>query len=98
MAFTANNHIELPFVFLTLQALNKKMITISTGSIQRVINNNHVDEFNFPYSNQISMKFGEVTIKIFDKLMQIAIENRKLVTLRDWLLPMLMNGQAIVAN
>ena len=98
MAFTANTHNELPFVYLTLQALNKKMTTISTGSIQRVINNDHIDEFNFPYSKQITMKFGEATIKIFDKLMQIAIENRKLVTLRDWLLPMLMNGQATVAD
>ena len=98
MAFTTNNHIELPFIYLTLRTLNKKMIAISTGSIQRVINNDHVDEFNFPYSKQIAMKFGEVAIKIFDKLMQMAIEIRKLTTLRDWLLPMLMNGQATIAD
>lgn len=96
MAFSANNYYELTYIYLTLQALNKKMTTISTGSIQKVINNDHIDEFNFPYNEDIVAKFGKLTLNIFDELKQTSIENRELTKLRDWLLPMLMNGQATI--
>lgn len=98
MAFSANNHYELTYIYLTLQALNKKMTTISTGSIQKVINNDHIDEFNFPYNEDIVAKFGKLTLNIFDELKQTSIENRELIKLRDWLLPMLMNGQATIED
>ena len=98
MAFSVNNHNELTFIYMTLQTLNKKMTTISTGSIQKVINNDHIDEFNFPYNREIVSIFGELTLDIFNELKQISNENKELIKLRDWLLPMLMNGQATIAD
>ena len=98
MAFSANNYYELTYIYLTLQTLNKKMTTISTGSIQKVINNDHIDEFNFPYNEDIVAKFGELTQNIFDEFKQISNENKELKKLRDWLLPMLMNGQATIED
>ena len=98
MAFSVNNHNELTYIYMTLQTLNKKMTTISTGSIQKVINNDHIDEFNFPYNEQIVSNFGELTLNIFDELKQISNENKELTKLRDWLLPMLMNGQATIED
>lgn len=44
----------------------------------------------------ILQKFHEVVSPIFDKIQQYNIENDELTRLRDWLLPMLMNGQATV--
>jgi type I restriction enzyme, S subunit len=38
-------------------------------------------------------KFNNITTSIFEKQNVIALENQKLLALRDWLLPMLMNGQ-----
>lgn len=98
LAFTANSEIEIPFIYFTLNMLNKKMITISSGSIQKVINNNHIDEFNFVYSPEIVEKFGEIATPLFTQLMQIANENKKLKELRDWMLPLLMNGQATISD
>ena len=98
MAFTANLNYEIPFIYLTLNMLNKKMTTISSGSIQKVINNDHIDEFNFAYSSDVVEFFGNQTQPIFNQLVHNATENKKLQRLRDWLLPMLMNGQAIIEN
>jgi len=98
MAYTANNYAETSFIYLTLQALNKKMTTISSGSIQKVINNDHIDEFYFPYYETIVQQFGSFTMNIFNELIKIAQENKKLMGLRDWLLPMLMNGQATISE
>ena len=98
MAFSTNNHNELTYIYMTLQTLNKKMTTISTGSIQKVINNDHIDEFNFPYNEKIVSQFGNLTLNIFDELKKISSENKELTQLRDWLLPMLMNGQATISD
>lgn len=48
-----------------------------------------------PSKNAIE-KYQEITKHIFDKQNLIEAENRKLSSLRDWLLPMLMNGQVTV--
>ena len=41
-------------------------------------------------------KYNEITFSIFEKLENLKLENQKLTELRDWLLPMLMNGQVKV--
>ncbi len=42
---------------------------------------------------EILEKFNDITKPMFDKQNALAEENQKLTELRDWLLPMLMNGQ-----
>lgn len=44
----------------------------------------------------ILKSFSEVLNPVFEKQNVIALENQKLTELRDWLLPMLMNGQVKV--
>ena len=98
MAYTVKDEKEITFVYLTLQALNRKMTTISTGSIQKVINSDHIDDFIFPYQKDIVLRFGELTQDIYFELIKLSHENRQLKKLRDWLLPMLMNGQATISD
>lgn len=98
MAFTANNPNEHLYLYTTLSLLNKKMTTISSGSIQKVINSDHINEFNFAYNEQIVEKWCNRYNRVFYQLISISQENESLITLRDWLLPMLMNGQATVAD
>ena len=38
-------------------------------------------------------KYFDITKDIFDKIKQSLLENEELASLRDFLLPMLMNGQ-----
>jgi type I restriction enzyme, S subunit len=45
----------------------------------------------------ILLKYNEVTNPIFQKQNTIELENQQLTALRDWLLPMLMNGQVAVS-
>lgn len=45
---------------------------------------------------KISGKFAEITKPIYEKQAKLVFENIELSKLRDWLLPMLMNGQARV--
>jgi type I restriction enzyme S subunit len=42
--------------------------------------------------------FGQLMNPVFEKQNTIALENQQLATLRDWLLPMLMNGQVTVKD
>ena len=98
MAYTVMNTDEIPYVYLTLKSLNKKMMMVSSGSIQKVINNTNVDDFNFAYDKKVIQEFSVFSNPIFKELVRIARENKKLTELRDWLLPLLMNGQATVAD
>ena len=98
MSYSVKEIKDLTFVYMTLQALNRKMTTISTGSIQKVINNDHINDFIFPYHKDIVLRFGNLTEDLFTELMNISHENKRLMQLRDWLLPMLMNGQATIAD
>ena len=46
--------------------------------------------------SEIVQAFSEIVEPIHEKIGQCQKENRELIKLRDWLLPMLMNGQATV--
>lgn len=59
------------------------------------------DDFCMQYrivapDDTILQKFHEIVSPIFEKIQQYNIENDELTKLRDWLLPMLMNGQATI--
>ena len=47
-------------------------------------------------SQKVAEQYVEIVTPIHDKQVQITFENIELKKLRDWLLPMLMNGQATV--
>ena len=38
-------------------------------------------------------KFDKIILPIFDKKIKNEVENQMLASIRDWLLPMLINGQ-----
>ncbi len=44
----------------------------------------------------LTLKLEKITLPIFERKMKTEIENLQLTQLRDWLLPMLMNGQVKV--
>jgi len=51
-----------------------------------------------PYEENIVKSFDKVCKPIFDKILQTKEENQELIKLRDFLLPMLMNGQVKVKS
>lgn len=73
------------------------VIKIMTGSIQKKINQDNLNNYKIPQiPHEIANQFTSMLKIIFSKLRAMQMENSELSTLRDWLLPMLMNGQARV--
>ena len=80
-----------------LMAYDIPVIKIMTGSIQKKINQDNLNNYKIPQiPHEIANQFTSMLKIIFSKLRAIEIENSELTKLRDWLLPMLMNGQARV--
>jgi type I restriction enzyme S subunit len=51
-----------------------------------------------PYNENIVRKYNGVSKPIFEKILLIKRENQELIKLRDFLLPLLMNGQVKVKS
>lgn len=82
-------------LYLMLQHI--PVIKIMTGSIQKKINQDNLNGYIIPLIPEtISQAFYEIVKPMFEKLQTLKEENDELTKLRDWLLPMLMNGQATV--
>ena len=70
------------------------VVSIKTGSIQAKINQNNLNSYNIVIPKRdIATLFDNKIIPVFDKIRELKEENRKLTSLREFLLPMLMNGQ-----
>jgi type I restriction enzyme S subunit len=72
-------------------------MSLRTGAQQPHINKGIVDaSFILTSSNQILEKYYKLVDSNYKKIINNAFQNQKLSELRDWLLPMLMNGQVKV--
>ena len=68
----------------------------SAGSIVKFITKNDIE--SIPVFIPDDTSWLHLLNKLIYLQEQVRIENEQLIALRDWLLPLLMNGQAIVAN
>ena len=72
---------------------------IKTGSIQLKINQKNLNSYKIlSIPNDIIEKINQVFNPIDQQLIAIQKETDYLSAVRDWLLPMLMNGQATIAD
>ena len=72
---------------------------IKTGSIQMKINQANLTNYNIlSIPDAIRTQFINCVEPLDTKIMQIQQENNNLIQFRDWLLPMLMNGQATIED
>ena len=46
--------------------------------------------------NDVLLSYYKIANPLFKEIMNIAFQNQQLTQLRDWLLPMLMNGQVSI--
>lgn len=73
------------------------VVQIKTGSIQYKINQDNLNNYhvlNIP--EYLRKLYIEKTSSIEQKILELRTETQDLIHLRDWLLPMLMNGQATI--
>ena len=90
---------EYLYMHLQSEAFVKESTACSTGSVFKGIRiNTLLDSRVFLPPMQVIEKFSQQTKPIFSLQYKLNKEIQALTQLRDWLLPMLMNGQATVSD
>jgi type I restriction enzyme S subunit len=76
-----------------------RYLSLRTGAQQPHINKNIVDNTLFVVPKIYTLEnYYKVANPIYEKIINNSFQNQELAALRDWLLPMLMNGQVRVAD
>ncbi len=90
------NCLELKIrIFFYLKSIEQEIQNGSGGTILKNVNQATLNSLRItlPKDIKVISSFNDLIQPIFSKLNLIQKENQKLTELRDWLLPMLMNGQ-----
>jgi type I restriction enzyme, S subunit len=96
-SFVPKSGFSTPFVYYTVKDLIPSIEAKSSGSTFKEVSASvlkSIETFLPPES--VIENFTEKVAPIFEKQDKIEQENQQLAQLRDWLLPMLMNGQVVV--
>ena len=73
--------------------------TLAHGATQEAVNNDDLAGIALVIpSDEVLRLYHERTKGIYTQMSKNICENQELICLRDWLLPMLMNGQATVSD
>ena len=71
--------------------------TLAHGATQEAVNNEDIIKIPFVVPDtRILSKYHNKTKAIYNQISKNICENMELIKIRDWLLPMLMNGQATI--
>lgn len=89
-----------PFLYALLGSdfVQNKIQGLSSGSSQKNLSPIQLSNIYVTYNEECADKLSELLAPSVEMVVQKYSENRKLVSLRDWLLPMLMNGQIKVSD
>ncbi|MCO6433643.1 restriction endonuclease subunit S [Nitrosomonas nitrosa] len=83
-------------LYFSVLARVQSLTSGSRGSIVKFITKGDIESIYIPLPVDRTIDFSSVLGTLFSKSTNIYNENLELVKLRDWLLPMLMNGQVTV--
>ena len=86
------------FALFTLcrEAFFSYAVTVSPGTKMPVVSSDSILSYKVPYSQDVAALFNNIDVR--RTICSNVQETQRLITLRDWLLPMLMNGQATIAD
>jgi type I restriction enzyme S subunit len=86
------------FIFPYLVREIPRLMALRTGAQQPHINKGILDESFLVIPDDVTLTaYTERVTPLFSQIQKNLLENSKLIKLRDWLLPMLMNGQVTVS-
>ncbi|HXI01439.1 MAG TPA: restriction endonuclease subunit S [Sphingobacteriaceae bacterium] len=99
ICLTVTNIENLNLLYFNLKDFEKNITSQSNGTIMQNVNQQVLISFNviLPES-KILETFNLQIDNIFQKILNNSQQNQELASLRDWLLPMLMNGQVKVVE
>ena len=94
-----NTDIETIMILNYLYLLQSYIYSQAKGSAQPHVYPSDMKVLNYPIPNdKLVEKYKKIVLPINEKIACNEKENQKLSEIRDWLLPMLMNGQVKVAD
>ena len=98
-SFVPKNIFSSEFIFFSIQSLIPEIEANSSGSTFKEVSTSTLRTIKtiLPTEN-ILLAFDILIKPIFKKQDCVELENQELASLRDWLLPMLMNGQVTVGE
>lgn len=93
------NDLFFYYTKFVLDDMYQYLINLSTGSARDNLSQEKIKELNIiiPYNKTIKA-FSTTVNQFYNKIENNLIQNQELAQLRDWLLPMLMNGQVTVSE
>lgn len=98
-SFVPKNGFPVEFVFYCVKNQIPKIEAYSSGSTFKEVSASTLKSIQISIpSEKVLSEYQKVAKPIFDKQNNLELENQKLAALRDWLLPMLMNGQVTVGE
>ncbi len=88
------------FVYFLLKSdiIHKQYEMIANGSSQQNLSPIEAEKVIIAYNPEIATKFSTLCNDYLNTIVSNLVENQELINIRDWLLPMLMNGQATIAD
>lgn len=78
------------------QIMRTTLEVMATGTSQKNLSPIEIENTSIIYNEDIVDRFNKVIYDAHENIIKKYTENQQLTELRDWLLPMLMNGQAMV--
>ena len=98
-AFQAKENVSYTFLFFLIRELIMILEVKATGSVFNSIVSSDIETTDLVIPDEdLIMKFGEYCEPLFNQIETNLKQNHQLTQLRDFLLPMLMNGQVSVAE
>lgn len=90
---------DTAYIYLTLLNMMPHIHHLGVGTTFKEVSKDAISSLLVLYPpKEIVNQFSVITEPLLRKCSYCQKENKKLSALRDWLLPMLMNGQATVSN
>lgn len=98
-SFIPNKGFPTAYIFYAVKSSMKAIVQYSSGSTFKEVSGSTLKTVKVCLPPSIfSDQYSEKVKPVFKRQNLLELENQKLADLRDWLLPMLMNGQVTVKN
>lgn len=99
-ALRAKSGISYTYLFFLTKQLIQHLEIRASGSVFNSIVSNDIkfSKLAIPSNLELIKMYAKITEPLFEKIELMSNENQRLLEIRNWLLPMLMNGQVKVSE
>ncbi len=98
-SFIPNKGYSSKFIFYTVKNVMKTIVQYSSGSTFKEVSGTTLKTVKVCLPKaEVAEHYSNKVESVFERQNLLELENEKLTELRDWLLPMLMNGQVIIKD